>query len=68
MHSEESRFSSHEVIDGRKVQLPFHFTEVQLQTLFSPHFAIEQLQDSFFYSSVLDEPAKARFVILRNSK
>ena len=59
MSSEESRFSTHEVIDGRKVQLPFHFNPEQLQKLFSPHFAIEQLRGSYFYSSVLDAPARA---------
>jgi SAM-dependent methyltransferase len=68
MSSEESRFSTHEVIDGRKVQLPFHFNPEQLRKLFSPHFAIEQLRGSYFYSSVLDAPARAHFGILRNNK
>src|SRR5262249_25156733 len=66
MSSEETRFSTHEVIDGKKVQLPFHFTAAQLKTLFAPHFVIEELRDSYFYSSVLDAPARAHFVILRN--
>ncbi|HKE96470.1 MAG TPA: class I SAM-dependent methyltransferase [Povalibacter sp.] len=66
MSSEESRFSTQEVIDGKKVQLPFHFTSAQLQTLFAPHFVIEELRDSYFYSSILDAPARAHFVILRN--
>ena len=48
--------------------MPFHFTAEQLRTLMSPHFVIEQMRESYFYSSVLDEPARARFVVLRNNK
>ena len=51
---------------GREVQMPFHFTEKQLQTLFSPHFEIEQMRDSLFYSTTRDEPARARLVVMRN--
>jgi 2-polyprenyl-3-methyl-5-hydroxy-6-metoxy-1,4-benzoquinol methylase len=68
MSSEETRFISHDEVGGRKVQVPFHFTEQQLRTLLSPHFAIEELRDSFYYSSVLAEPARAHFLILRNGK
>jgi 2-polyprenyl-3-methyl-5-hydroxy-6-metoxy-1,4-benzoquinol methylase len=68
MSSEDRRFISYDKVGDREVQMPFHFTEVQLRTLFSPHFVIEQMRDSYFYSSVLDQPAQARFVILRNSK
>lgn len=68
MSSDETRFSTHEEIGGRRLQTPFHFTVEQLQALFSPHFVIEQLRDSFFHSSVLDAPARARLVILRNGK
>lgn len=68
MSSEDQRFIAYDKVGGREVQMPFHFTEKQLRTLMSPHFTIEQMRDSFFYSSVLDEPARARFVILRNDK
>ena len=68
MSSEERRFVAYDKVGGREVQMPFHFTEEQLRTLMSPHFVIEQMRDSYFYSSVVDEPARARFVILRNSK
>jgi SAM-dependent methyltransferase len=68
MSSEDQRFIAYDKVGGREVQMPFHFTEKQLQTLLSPHFVIEQMRDSYFYSSVLDEPAQARFVILRNNK
>jgi 2-polyprenyl-3-methyl-5-hydroxy-6-metoxy-1,4-benzoquinol methylase len=68
MSSEDQRFITYDKVGGREVQMPFHFTEKQLQALLSPHFVIEQMRDSYFYSSVLDEPAQARFVILRNNK
>jgi 2-polyprenyl-3-methyl-5-hydroxy-6-metoxy-1,4-benzoquinol methylase len=66
MSSEEGRYMSYDKVGGREVQMPFHFTAQQLQTLMSPHFVIEQLRDSYFYSSTLDQPARARLVILRN--
>jgi 2-polyprenyl-3-methyl-5-hydroxy-6-metoxy-1,4-benzoquinol methylase len=68
MSSDDQRFIAYDKVGGREVQMPFHFTEQQLQTLMSPHFVIEQMRDSYFYSSVLDEPARARFLILRNNK
>jgi cyclopropane fatty-acyl-phospholipid synthase-like methyltransferase len=68
MSSEEGRYRSVDKVGGREVQMPFHFTETQLQTLFSPHFIIEQMRDSFFYSSTREAPARARFVIMRNRK
>jgi 2-polyprenyl-3-methyl-5-hydroxy-6-metoxy-1,4-benzoquinol methylase len=68
MSIEERRFIAYDKVGGREVQMPFHFTAEQLRNLMSPHFVIEQICDSYFYSSVLDEPARAHFVILRNSK
>ena len=68
MSSEEQRFIAYDEVGGRRVQMPFHFTAEQLRKLLSPHFVIEQLRDSYFYTSMLDEPARARLVILRNSK
>jgi cyclopropane fatty-acyl-phospholipid synthase-like methyltransferase len=68
MSSEEARYMSYDKVGGREVQMPFHFTEKQLQTLMSPHFDIEQMRDSYFYCITRDEPARARFVIMRNSK
>jgi 2-polyprenyl-3-methyl-5-hydroxy-6-metoxy-1,4-benzoquinol methylase len=68
MSSEEKRFIAYDEVGGRKVQMPFHFTAEQLQKLLSPHFVIEQLRDSYFHTSMLDEPARARYAILRNNK
>jgi 2-polyprenyl-3-methyl-5-hydroxy-6-metoxy-1,4-benzoquinol methylase len=68
MSSDEQRFVSYDKVGDREVQMPFHFTEKQLRTLLSPHFDIELLRDSYFYSSVLADPARAHLVILRNKK
>ncbi len=68
MSSEEKRYQSFDKVGGRDVQMPFHFTEAQLRTLMSPHFDIEGMRDSYFYSSTLDVPAQARFVVMRNKK
>jgi 2-polyprenyl-3-methyl-5-hydroxy-6-metoxy-1,4-benzoquinol methylase len=68
MSSDDQRFVAYDKVGGREVQMPFHFTEKQLRTLMSPHFEIEQIRDSYFFSSVLDEPARARFLILRNNQ
>ena len=67
MSSDETRWMSYDKVGGREVQMPFHFTEKHLRTLMSPHFGIEQLRDSFFYSTTLDQPARARLVVLRNN-
>ena len=68
MSSDERRFVSYDEVGGRRVQMPFHFTQQQLQTLMSPHFTIEAMKDSYFYSSILEEPARARFVIMRKGR
>jgi 2-polyprenyl-3-methyl-5-hydroxy-6-metoxy-1,4-benzoquinol methylase len=68
MSSEDQRFITYDKVGGREVQMPFHFTTEQLQKLMSPHFVIERMRDSYFYSSVLDEPARARFLVMRNRK
>jgi len=59
---------SYDEVGGRKVQVPFHFTPQQLRTLLTPHFAIEELRDSVYFSSVLADPAKAHFLVLRNGQ
>jgi len=68
MSIEERRFAAYDKVGGREVQMPFHFTAEQLRTLLSPHFSIEQLRDSYYYSSVVDVPARAHFIGLRNGK
>lgn len=68
MSSDETRYVSYDKVGGRDVQMPFHFTEKQLRTLMSPHFAIEALRDSHYFSSTVDEPARARFAVLRSAR
>jgi len=68
MSSDEQRFVSYDEIGGRKVQMPYHFRREELLGRLAPHFTILQLRDSFFYSEVVDPPAKARFAILRNDR
>jgi len=68
MSIEERRFAAYDKVGGREVQMPFHFTAEQLRTLLSPHFSIEQLRDSYYYSSVVDVPARAHFIVMRNGK
>ena len=68
MSSDETRFMSYEKVGDSQVQMPFHFTEEEIQDLMSPHFTVASVDDSFFYSAVIDPPARARFAILRNDK
>jgi cyclopropane fatty-acyl-phospholipid synthase-like methyltransferase len=65
MSSDETRFVSYDRIGNQSFQMPFHFTREILDEYLSPHFEVEDIRDSFFYSDVVDPPAKARFAILR---
>ena len=68
MSSDEERYVTYETLGDTAVQMPFHFTEQQIHDLMSPHFTVSSVSDSFFYSSVIAPPARARFAILRNNK
>ena len=68
MSSDEERYTSYEKVGDSAIQMPFHFTEEEIRDVMSPHFTLSSVKDSFFYSSVIDPPAKARFAILRNDK
>ncbi|MEY4761867.1 MAG: hypothetical protein RLZZ200_1723 [Pseudomonadota bacterium] len=68
MSSDEQRFIAYDDIGGRQVQMPHHFTQQELQDLLSPHFEVLMIRDSFFYSNVVDPPARARMTIVCNSK
>jgi len=65
MSSDETRFIAHDTIGGRVVQMPYHFSREELRGLLAPHFEILQMRDSFFYSKVVEPPARARLVVLR---
>ena len=68
MSSDEDRYVTYEKVGDSQVQMPFHFTEQEIHEVMSPHFTVSSVSDSFFYSSVIDPPARARFAILRNDK
>lgn len=68
MSSDEQRFIAYDKIGNRSVQMPYHFTREKLEELLSPHFEVQAIRDSFFYSKIVDPPAQARFSILRNSE
>jgi SAM-dependent methyltransferase len=68
MSSDEDRYVTYEKVGDSQVQMPFHFTEQEIHEVMSPHFTVSSVSDSFFYSSVIDPPARARFAILRNDE
>jgi 2-polyprenyl-3-methyl-5-hydroxy-6-metoxy-1,4-benzoquinol methylase len=68
MSSDEQRFVSYDTLGDQQVQMPYHFARQQLQELMSPHFDVLEIRDSYFFSNVVDPPARARFGILRNRK
>ena len=67
MSSDEKRFVAYVKIGNKAVQMPFHFTREKLEDVLSPHFDIQEIRDSFFYSKAVNLPALARFSILRNA-
>lgn len=68
MSSDETRFIAYDTIGGKQVQMPCHFPKEDLRGLLAPHFDILKMSDSFFYSAVVDPPARARLVVMRNRK
>lgn len=66
MSSDELRFVTYDKIGNKAVQMPFLFTREKLEEVLSPHFEVQEIRDSFFYSKNVDPPARARFAILRN--
>jgi len=67
MSSDEQRFVAYDRIGNKSVQMPYHFSREKLEELLSPHFEVQAIRESFFYSKFVDPPARARFAILRNS-
>jgi 2-polyprenyl-3-methyl-5-hydroxy-6-metoxy-1,4-benzoquinol methylase len=66
MSSDETRFIAHDNIGGKLVQMPYHFSREELRGMLAPHFEVLQMSDSFFYSKVVEPPARARLVVLRD--
>ena len=67
MSSDEPRFVTYDRLGNKAVQMPFLFSREKLEEVLSPHFEVQEIRDSFFYSKNVDPPARARFCILRNS-
>ncbi len=68
MSSDEPRFVTYDKIGNKTVQMPFLFSREKLEEVLSPHFELQEIRDSFFYSKNVDPPARARFSILRNAE
>jgi SAM-dependent methyltransferase len=68
MSSEEKRFVTFDTFENKSIQMPLHFTREVLEESLSPHFDVQEIRDSYFFSAVVDPPARARFAILRNTK
>ena len=66
MSSNEQRFVEYDKVGGKSIMMPYHFKGQELKDLMSPHFDIQSFEDSFFFSSVIDSPARAWFAVLRN--
>ena len=66
MSSEEKRFVAYDTLGNKRIQMPFHSKREVLADALSPHFDVVDIRDSFFFSTVVDPPAQARFAILRN--
>ena len=67
MSSDEKRFVTYDKLGNKAIQMPYHFTRERLEEVLSPHFEVQDIRDSFFYSKIVEPPAQARFSILRNS-
>ncbi len=68
MSSDETRFIAHDTIGDKVVQMPYHFSAEELRGMLGPHFEILRISDSFFYSKVVEPPARARMAVLRSPR
>ncbi|NQY35002.1 MAG: class I SAM-dependent methyltransferase [Alteromonadaceae bacterium] len=66
MSLKEQRFVGYDTFAGQQIPMPYRFDEEILRNIFSAHFTIEKIEDSFFYSSVVNPPAQAILTILSN--
>ena len=64
MSSKETRYLEHDYIGDKPIPMPYPFTPDKLRAAFENHFNIEKIADTVFYSTVIDEPAKAYLTIL----
>ena len=64
MSLQEQRFVSYDNFAGQQIPMPYRFDEEILKSIFSDHFTIEKIENSFFYSSVIKPPAQAILTVL----
>ncbi|WDE07086.1 class I SAM-dependent methyltransferase [Thalassomonas viridans] len=64
MSLQETRFSDYDVFAGQKIPMPYRFDDEILHNVFSESFHIEKITDSYFYSSVIKPPARAKLAVL----
>jgi cyclopropane fatty-acyl-phospholipid synthase-like methyltransferase len=64
MSLKENRFISFDTFAGQRIPMPYRFDEEIIRNIFTDHFTINTIEDSYFYSSVVSPPAKAMLTIL----
>lgn len=64
MSLKEPRFAGFDTFAGQQIPMPYRFDEEIIHSVFSDHFTIEKVEDSYFFSSVVNPPAKAILTIL----
>ena len=64
MSIKEKRFSNYDIVDKIKIPVPHHFDPELLNNIFLDFFKIQEIKESFFYSSNLKSPAQAYLTIL----
>jgi 2-polyprenyl-3-methyl-5-hydroxy-6-metoxy-1,4-benzoquinol methylase len=64
MSLKENRFSGFDTFAGQKIPMPYRFDEDIIRNVFNDHFIIDNIEDSYFYSSVVTPPAQAMLTIL----
>ena len=65
MSVKEARFVDYNQIGNQKIPMPYHFDEIQLRKSLGDFFEIKSISESFFYSAVVNPPAKAYLTVLQ---
>lgn len=64
----EERFVDYNYFGSYRVPMPYHFKKEELEDFFSKDFEICLIEESFFYSAVVNPPAKAWLTILQKQQ
>ncbi|HTF95868.1 MAG TPA: class I SAM-dependent methyltransferase [Cellvibrio sp.] len=68
MSAKETRFVEYNQIGSQKIPMPYHFEEDQLRKALGDFFNIVSIKESFFYSAVVNPPAKAYLSIIQKNE